>query len=169
MPSYTWSPQVAMSKEEIDSFLNEKNIARVATIRPDGTIHMSPLWYYWDGANIYLWLGSGERPRQHIRNLEKNPNITVLIDRDVRPEVGSLEPGAQAVLIRGYGRLIRDPDMQVTVGMKILTRLFGPDGERYLNAALGDGKPGMNRVVVKVEPVKIIAWDFRKLRKARRG
>ncbi len=154
-----------MTKEEIDDFLNGKNIARVATIRRDGTIHMSPLWYYWDGAHIYLWLGSGERPRQHIRNLERNPNISVLIDRDVRPEVGSLEPGAQAVLIRGVGRLIRGSDMQVEVGRKILTRLFGPEGEKYLEGALGDGRTGMNRVVVEVEPTKIIAWDFRKLQR----
>lgn len=154
-----------MSKEEIDSFLNEKLVARVGTIRPDGEIHMSPLWYYWDGKYIYLWLGSGERPRQHIKNLEKNPNITVLIDRDIRPETGSLAPGAQAVLIRGKAALIRDVDMQVEIGRKILTRLFGSEGEQYLQGALEDGKPGKNRVVVRVTPTKVFAWDFRKLAK----
>lgn len=149
----------------MNEFLQGKHIARVATIRPDGSVHMSPLWYHWDGKNVYLWLGSGERPRQHIRNLERNPNITVLIDRDIRPETGSLEPGAQAVLIRGRAILIRDGKTQVEVGRKILTRLFGPSGENYLNGALGDGKQGFNRVVVKVEPTKVIAWDFRKMPK----
>ncbi|MEM3031423.1 MAG: pyridoxamine 5'-phosphate oxidase family protein [Nitrososphaerota archaeon] len=165
MPSYTWSPEVAMTEKEINEFLNGKHVARVATIRPDGAVHMSPLWYHWDGRNIYLWLGAGERPRQHIRNLESNPNITVLIDRDARPEIGSLEPGAQAVLIRGRGTIIRDAKMQVEIGRKILTRLFGADGENYLQGALGDGKPGMNRVVVRVEPNKVVAWDFRKIPK----
>ncbi|MEM4417508.1 MAG: pyridoxamine 5'-phosphate oxidase family protein [Nitrososphaerota archaeon] len=154
-----------MTEKEINEFLNGKHVARVATIRPDGAVHMSPLWYHWDGRNIYLWLGAGERPRQHIRNLESNPNITVLIDRDARPEIGSLEPGAQAVLIRGRGTIIRDAKMQVEIGRKILTRLFGADGENYLQGALGDGKPGMNRVVVRVEPHKVVAWDFRKIPK----
>jgi hypothetical protein len=87
----------------------------------------------------------------------------VLIDRDVRPEVGSLTPGAQAVLIRGHGRLVTDRESQLDIGRKILTRLFGEEGEKYLQGALEDGKPGYNRVVVQVIPSKIIAWDFRKL------
>jgi nitroimidazol reductase NimA-like FMN-containing flavoprotein (pyridoxamine 5'-phosphate oxidase superfamily) len=42
-------PSVAMSKEEIDSFLQQKLVARLTSIRPDGYPHTTPLWYVWDG------------------------------------------------------------------------------------------------------------------------
>src|SRR4029434_872429 len=86
----TWAPGVAMSKEEIDSFLQQKLVARLTSIRPDGYPHTTPLWYVWDGESLWCELGAGARPRQHIRNLRRNPKLCVTIDRDARPEHGGV-------------------------------------------------------------------------------
>ncbi len=155
-----------MHKEEIDRFLNQKLVARVATIREDGYPHVTPLWYYWDGKYLYLILGSGARPRQHIANLRRDPKVTVCIDRDTRPEAGpKRDPGlrgAQAVVIRGRAELSVDEKTQVDVTRKVLGRYgFGA----YVDTALEDGKPGKNRVVTKIKPEKIIAWNFEKYAK----
>ena len=48
----TWAPGVAMSKEEIDRFLQQKLVARLTSIRPDGYPHTTPLWYVWDGEKV---------------------------------------------------------------------------------------------------------------------
>jgi Pyridoxamine 5'-phosphate oxidase len=62
--SFTWSPSVAMSWEEMDRFLQQKLVARLTSIRPDGYPHTTPLWYVWDGKALWFEIGAGERPRQ---------------------------------------------------------------------------------------------------------
>jgi PPOX class probable F420-dependent enzyme len=160
--SFTWAPRVAMSKEEIDSFLRQKLVARLTSIRPDGYPHTTPLWYDWDGEALWFEVGAGERPRQHIRNLRRNPKLCVIIDRDARPEHGGVFD-AQGVVIRGTVELSTDEALQEEVARKVLRRYLGDEGEQYVDEMLQDGKPGKNRVIAKVKPESIFAWDFRKL------
>jgi PPOX class probable F420-dependent enzyme len=157
----TWAPRVAMSKEEIDSFLQQKFVARLTSIRPDGYPHTTPLWYVWDGESLWCELGAGARPRQHIRNLRRNPKLCVIIDRDARPEHGGVFD-AQGVVIRGTVELSTDEALQEEVMRKVLRKYVGDEGEQYLDVLLQDGKPGKNRVIVKIKPERIFAWDFRK-------
>jgi hypothetical protein len=42
--SFTWSPRVAMSRDEMDRVLQQKLVARLTSIRPDGDPHTTPLW-----------------------------------------------------------------------------------------------------------------------------
>lgn len=155
----TWNKQNAMTRAEIDKFLAEKLVARVATLRKDGSVHITPLWYAWDGNSLWLILG---KERQHVTNLMRNPTISVIIDKDIRPQEGNLKPGAQAVLLRGKAQLLTGDRSQVEATTTILTRYLGPKGKEYVQAALEDGSPGKNRVVVKLRPGKIVAWDFAK-------
>jgi nitroimidazol reductase NimA-like FMN-containing flavoprotein (pyridoxamine 5'-phosphate oxidase superfamily) len=160
--SFTWSPSVAMGWEEMDRFLQQKLVARLTSIRPDGYPHTTPLWYVWDGEALWFELGAGERPRQHLRNLRSNPKLCVIIDRDARPEHGDVFD-AQGVLIRGTVELSTDETLQEEVSRKVLRRYLGDEGERYLDDILQDGKPGKNRVIAKVIPEHMSGWDFRKL------
>jgi PPOX class probable F420-dependent enzyme len=150
-----------MSKEEIDSFLQQKLVARLTSIRPDGYPHTTPLWYVWDGESLWYELGAGARPRQHIRNLRRNPKLCVTIDRDARPEHGGVFD-AQGVVMRGTVELSTDEALQEEVMRKVLKKYVGDEGERYLEVLLEDGKPGKNRVIAKIKPEHIFAWDFRK-------
>jgi PPOX class probable F420-dependent enzyme len=157
----TLGPSVAMSQAEIDSFLKQKLVARFTSIRPDGYPHTTPLWYVWDGEVLWFLLGAGTYPRQHIRNLRRNPKLCVVIDRDARPEHGGLVD-AQGVVIRGTVELSTDEKLQEEVTQKVMTKYLGNEGEQYVDAVLQDGKPGKNRVIAKVKPAHIVAWDFRK-------
>ena len=158
----TWTPQTAMSKQEIDNFLNQKLISRFTSIRPDGYPHTTPLWHFWDGEALWFVSGSGERPRQHIRNLRKNPKVCVVIDRDVRPEQGGLF-GAEGVTIRGTAELFTEEKLQKEMAAKILNRVLGDEANLYLTPLLEEGKLGNNSGVMKVKPEKIYGWDFHKL------
>ena len=160
--SLTWAPSVAKSTEEMDNFLNQKLVARLTSIRPDGYPHSTPFWYSWDGEALWFIMGSGIRPRQHIRNLRQNPKACVVIDRDLRPEQGGLL-GAQGVTLRGIAELSTDEGLQEKVGREVLRKYFGEEGNQLLDAVLQDGKPGKNRVILKIKPEKTSAWDFRKL------
>jgi general stress protein 26 len=160
--SLTWAPGVAMSKEEIDSFLNEKLISRFTSIRPDGYPHTTPLWYVWDSEALWFVVGAGVRPRQHIRNLQQNPKMSAIIDRDARPTEGG-SYNAQGVTVRGIAELTTDVGVQDDVSRKILMRYFGGVSDENVRAVLEDGKPGNNRVIVKVRPEKLYAWDLLKM------
>jgi nitroimidazol reductase NimA-like FMN-containing flavoprotein (pyridoxamine 5'-phosphate oxidase superfamily) len=164
----TLGPSVAMSKEEVDSFLEQKLVARFTSIRPDGYPHTTPLWYVWDGQMLWFLLGAGTYPRQHIRNLRRNPKRCVVIDRDVRPEQGGLFD-AQGVVIRGTVELSTDEKLQEEITQKAMRKYLGHEGEQYVDAVLQDGKPGKNRVIAKVKPEHIVAGDFRKGQKAGSG
>ncbi len=60
--SFTWSPSVAMSREESDRFLQQKAVARLTSIRPDGYPHTTPLWYVWDGEALWFEIGAEHAP-----------------------------------------------------------------------------------------------------------
>jgi nitroimidazol reductase NimA-like FMN-containing flavoprotein (pyridoxamine 5'-phosphate oxidase superfamily) len=160
--SLTWAPPVAMSKQEIDTFLGHKLVARLTSIRPDGYPHTTPFWYVWDGETLWFILGAGERPRQHIGNLRANPKVCAIIDRDARPEQGGLFD-AQGVCIRGIVELLTDETLQEEITRRLVRKYLGEQGDQYVEAVLEDGKPGKNRVIVKLKPESIFAWDFRKL------
>ena len=75
----TATPENALSKEEIDERLAAGTLARLASYREDGMIHLTPIWFDWNGEVFRLTLGAG---RIHLKNLARDPRVTILIDRD---------------------------------------------------------------------------------------
>jgi hypothetical protein len=69
--------KIAMSTEELDGFLAAERTCRVATVRGDGTPHVVPLWFVWDGNA--LWLNSVVKS-QRWTDLSRNPAVSVVVD-----------------------------------------------------------------------------------------
>jgi hypothetical protein len=69
---------------------------------------------------------------------------------------------AQAVVMRGTVELSTDEQLQEAIARQAMRKYLGSEGEQYVEAILQDGKPGKNRVIAKVKPEHIVAWDFRK-------
>jgi hypothetical protein len=70
--------------------------------------------------------------------------------------------------MRGTVELSTDEALQEEVMLKVIRKYVGDEGEQYLEVLLEDGKPGKNRVIVKIKPEHIFAWDFRKLQESER-
>ena len=51
---------------EVESFLKEPHIAALATIRPDGRPHVTPVWYEYDGKEFII---STPRSTQKLVNV----------------------------------------------------------------------------------------------------
>lgn len=184
-----WHPNVAMTKEEIDDFLSGRWIARLATIGQDGYPHVTPLWYYWDGQCVYFALTRTRRPFKH---LTRNPRCSVAIDMDERPLMGMRSNLAKAVIIAGdvelaevgSGKTVRieagpwqgeyTPEQAVAM---IASRypLSARDGalgftresyrELFSRPDIQESqifKDNIGRVLTKMIPKKIQAWDFSK-------
>jgi PPOX class probable F420-dependent enzyme len=150
----TATPENALSREEIDARLGSTALARLATYRADGMIHLTPIWFDWDGDVFRLTLGSG---RVHLRNLAADPRITILVDQDPRLEQG-LAAGAWAIEARGTAQLARDDALIREVTGRVLVKALGPDAEAYVEPIMAEG-----RTIVTITPTQWHTWDYNKV------
>lgn len=152
----------ALTQEEVDERLARVTVARIGTIRRDGTIHLTPVWFLWqpERGRFVLSFGSG---RLHVKNLRRNPSITLLIDEDPRPERG-LDAGAWAVAVRGTAELVDDDeDLISEVARGLLGKALGeeevekPHVQEYMRQARAEG-----RTTALVTPESWLTWDYNK-------
>jgi PPOX class probable F420-dependent enzyme len=64
-----------LTDEQARLFL-EPNIGLVATIRPDGTPQVTPVWVDWDGEHVLFNTAEG---RAKPRNIRRDPRVTVAV------------------------------------------------------------------------------------------
>jgi PPOX class probable F420-dependent enzyme len=178
-----WNPEVNMSKDEIDYFLDGRLIARFSTIGKDGYPHVAPVWYYWDGASIFFDLGVN---RVNTRNLRRDPRCSAVIDIDQRPVTGMKDNFARAVLITGtaemydhkagenetfnlseaisvkYSEISEKIDKRYMIKPEfegsVYSRLVSSASPNFHPFLQGEG----DRVLVRVKPKRIKGWDFSK-------
>lgn len=141
--------RIAMSPAEVDAFLREERTCRVGSIGPDGAPHVSPLWFAWDGAA--LWLHSLTRA-QRWADLARDPRVTVVVDAGVEyQELRGVELSGRAEVV-GEVPWTGAPDPALDEP----ARLFG---EKYAGGTFpSDGRHAWLRIV----PEKLVSWDFRK-------
>lgn len=66
-------------------FINSQPVARLATADGSGVPHVVPVCFAVDSGTLYIQIDqkpkkSATRPLKRIRNLEENPNVTVIVD-----------------------------------------------------------------------------------------
>ena len=62
--------------EKQAKLLLDPNIAVVATIRPDGTPHLTPTWVDWDGEHVLINTAEGRAKPKYLR---RDPRVSVLV------------------------------------------------------------------------------------------
>ena len=71
----------------------------LATVRPDGTPHLVPIWFVWVAGKIYLCTGADS---VKVRNLTRNPQVSI-----------ALEDGTHPIVIEGRAEPIERPPAAV--------------------------------------------------------
>jgi PPOX class probable F420-dependent enzyme len=144
---------VKMTDAEIEKFLGESKKLQVATLNPDGSPHLTTLFYVLQGGRIAFWTYGRS---QKIRNLERDPRITCLV------ETGDDYFELRGVSISGRAELVTDESEIREIGSAVASRMV--DG-----AELGDiGRDEVERQVRKrvgvvVVPTRTASWDHRKM------
>jgi hypothetical protein len=140
-----------MSPEELDRFLGEERTCRVATVGHDGAPHNAPLWFVWDGRA--LWLNSIVKS-QRWTDVARDPRASVVIDAG--QAYGELR-GAE--LIGRFERVGEAPRTDAPNPQLVTPeRLFA---EKF--AGSDTFTPDGRHAWLRLEPEKIVSWDFRKL------
>jgi hypothetical protein len=118
-------------------------------------IHLTPIWFDWDGSVFRLSLGAG---RVHLRNLAADPRVTILVDEDPRLQHG-LAAGAWAIECRGTAALSTDEALIEEVTHREFTKALGAaDAELYTKPLMAEG-----RTIVTITPEVWHTWDYNKV------
>ena len=132
-----------MSEAEREAFLKEANVAILATVGPAGA-HAVPIWYlYEDGAFL---MSTGKGSQKH-RDLERNPNVTLVVDRRTLPYY--------AVMARGVAEI--GPGLDVATRRRIAGRYLTETQLEVYMARASDGES----VSIRLRPRKFIEYHGR--------
>jgi PPOX class probable F420-dependent enzyme len=132
-----------VSEAERESFLNEANVAILATVGPAGA-HAVPIWYLYEDGVILMSTGRGS---QKHRDLERNPNVTLVVDRRTLPYY--------AVMARGAVEI--GPGLDVATRRRIAGRYLT---EAQLEAYMARASDGES-VSIRLRPRKFIEYHGR--------
>jgi hypothetical protein len=143
--------RIAFSPEEIDAFLARELLCRVATIGPAGRLHNSPLWFVW--VDRAIWLYSTTKS-QRWTNIGRYPHVSVVVDRGTGfSDYAGLEIAGLAEQV-GPAPWSGESVAELQVPARLYGEKYTPD-----TGFIPDGRHGW----LRVEPEKIVSWDFRKL------
>ncbi|MFI5633781.1 PPOX class F420-dependent oxidoreductase [Streptomyces sp. NPDC051664] len=124
---------------ELRSLLDTPVFVTVATIQPDGSPQLSPVWVKREGDDV---LFSTTRGRRKEQNLSRDPRVSVVVQPFAAPYTYAEIRGVAALTTEGGDELIDELSVKYT-GKKYAE--FNP-------ASGGDDE----RVVVRITPQKIV-------------
>lgn len=140
----------SLSDSLVRQLLEGRYIATLATQNANGSIHMVSVWYWFDGANIFVATSSKSRK---ARNLQANHKVSLMIDsRDPLASCG--------VTVTGTAQIIAG---------EASSKLNSEIHKKYLSAAaLADSRVGplfaaWDDVTIQIVPSSVITWDMRQL------
>jgi PPOX class probable F420-dependent enzyme len=144
--------QITMTPDEIEAFLEAERTLQVASINGDGTPHLVAMWYARHAGELAFWTYAKS---QKVVNLRRDPRLTVMV------ESGTKYEELKGVTIYGTARIVEDLDEVFAFGDVVYERYWGPIDSDLIRE--GVRAMGRKRVLILVEPTKVVSWDHSKL------
>jgi PPOX class probable F420-dependent enzyme len=147
---------VKLTDEELEEFFESNMKVQVATVGPDGSPHLTTLFYVMVDGQMFFWTYGKS---QKIQNLRRDPRVTCLV------EDGTDYFELRGVSIQGKAEIVRDYDAIYSIGSAVATRMLAAESFE----ALGDfgretvEKQAQKRVAVIIHPDHVATWDHRKM------
>ncbi len=135
---------MSMTSKEIADFLSNPYLADLATIKPGGAPHLTPVWYLYDGEYIYITSRPG---RTKVRNIRRDPRVALCV-HDPRPPY-------KGVTAEGTAEIVEDGAAELT--SELAVRYLGEEGIAY-----AQGLNQFKRIVIKIKPDRLVSWDYSK-------
>ena len=136
----------AVSAARIGRLLDAEPVIWLSTVRPDGTPHLVPIWFSWDGERVLI---ASKPHAKKVANLRSNPRVMLALgEPDEDFDVGLLEGIAEildapaaAVLPIDHLRKYRDQMAEI-----------GLSPEEFL---------ATYSLVIRVRPTRFLPWHGR--------
>ncbi|MGK5444298.1 PPOX class F420-dependent oxidoreductase [Micromonospora sp. URMC 105] len=125
---------MAILTDEDLVLLSEPQLAHVATVEPDGTPHVTPVWVDTDGEHIMF---NTARGRQKYHNIERNPMVAVsVVDK---------ADDFRTLWVKGTAELVSEgADEHID---RMAKKYLGQDTYPFR-------QPGEERVIVRITPTQ---------------
>ncbi|MFZ3569049.1 PPOX class F420-dependent oxidoreductase [Streptomyces sp. BH097] len=129
----------AQLSDELKALLDSKVFIAVATIQPDGSPQVSPVWAKRDGDDV---LFSTTVDRRKTKNLRADPRVTVMVQPADNPYAYAEIRGTAEITTEGGQDLIDELSLKYT-------------GKKYADFNPSSGQDA-ERVVVRVRARKVV-------------
>jgi PPOX class probable F420-dependent enzyme len=126
-----------MLTEAQAALLLDTNLGALATLRPDGATHVTPLWVDWDGESVVINTALGRLKERHMR---RDPRVSVLVVDRTNPQRYVSVSGEATLETEGAEQHID----------KMAKKYLGLD--KYPDAARG---PGEQRVMARIRVTRV--------------
>src|SRR3990172_2146063 len=133
-----------MMSEDREAFLEEANVAVLATVDTKRRPHAAPIWYLYEDDVFVMSTGRGS---QKCRNIEKNPEVTLVVDRRTVPYYA----------VMAQGRVEIGPPLSDAERLRMAVRYLGEGlGRAYVARTSGE-----DSVSIRLRPRKVIEFQGR--------
>jgi PPOX class probable F420-dependent enzyme len=123
--------------ERTIKLIDGKNFAFLATLQPDGSPHVTPMWIDHEGAMILMNTAIG---RIKQRNVTRDPRVSIAI-------VDSNNPYDRIVM---HGRVVSQTEQGAEAHIDKLAKKY-TGANKYQKAS-----PTEKRIILKIEPLQIL-------------
>ena len=129
----------AQLPEAAQKLLRERNFAHLATLMPDGSPQVTPVWVDFDGKYILVNTAEG---RIKPKNVRRDPRVAL--------DVISQEDPYRMATVRGRVVEITTDGADDHID-KLAKKYLGQDKYPFRS-------PGEQRLILKIEPERVTAW-----------
>ena len=141
---------LSLAPDELEAYLDEQRTCRVATVGPDGTPHVVPLWFVWLDQTLYL---NSTRGNPTVENMLGTGRASAVVDD------GDAYDELRGVVLNGLVELAdQDP---------LLPQVEDRWSRKYLGGNPPPYRRWRNRVWLRLRPREVTSWDFRKIPEAK--
>ena len=123
--------------ERTVKFIDGKNFAFLATLLPDGSPHVTPMWVDHEGDMLLMNTAIG---RIKQRNITRDPRVSITI-------VDSNNPYDRIII---HGRVVSQTEQGAEAHIDKLAKKY-TGANKYQKAS-----PNEKRIIIKIEPLQIL-------------
>jgi nitroimidazol reductase NimA-like FMN-containing flavoprotein (pyridoxamine 5'-phosphate oxidase superfamily) len=139
-----------LSAAELDEFLQQPLLLKLACVRPDGWPYVVPLWYAWHQGKLYV---VGRQRAVWVDYIRREPRVGVLIDEEARRH-RRVQMTATATIVEGPV-----PRGQCSQRWRAIDPLLK---SRYMADAPGEAYAQLTadrpRFLVEISPLQVTSW-----------
>ncbi len=132
---------------EVEPFLREARVARLATVDEAGQPLVVPICFVWDGTALYSAVDAKPKRTRHLqrlRNIAANPKVSVVIDH-----YEEAWDRLRWVIFQGRAELLEGTP-EAGGAIELLRKKY----PQYVTMPLG-----AQALVIKVTPVRVLTWS----------
>jgi PPOX class probable F420-dependent enzyme len=130
-----------MTPAERDAFLRETRIAKLATLRADGSPTIVPVWFEWDGDTAAIFTG---RQSPKVQRIERDPRVALSVEEGV---------GAAEAWVTIEGKAELEAEGAFELAARLAVRYY--EEPRRSEAVERWRKWTANLVIIRIRPRRI--------------